>query len=298
MVNGLNKALVAADANRADSLSNCTYQMVNKHKVALGFDKAASQYNNLATIQHEIAEYGLTALELMGIKNAVNLLDIGCGTGTSYERLQGLAQRVTGVDISFNMLRQASISDSNIEKVHFNGINGDAECLPIKSHSIDAIYSSMALQWCQSPELVVTEIHRVLKPKGKALLCILTGDSFNSLQNGWRHIGLPSRINKFHSSHAWVSASEGFNWIVKAYAKRFVSQHNNLFDMLGSIKNIGANTKLMDPPGLRFLNTAHKVSNYMGKREVNGLSRYLKACNAGNELLPLEYHLICLEINK
>lgn len=297
-MNAVNKHLLVADANAETDLSGLTYQQVNKQKVALGFDKAASQYNSLATIQAEIAEYGLRIIEGMDVKNASNLLDIGCGTAISCQRLQCIAQQVTGIDISFNMLRNATIAISGVEKTSFNGINADAEYLPIKSNSIDCIYSSMALQWCQSPAHVLSEVHRVLKPKGKALLCILTGDSFKSLQNGWRHIGLPSRINTFHAPQSWINASEGCNWSVKSHTKGFTSYHNSVLDILSSIKRIGANTKLIGVPSKITLVRPEKQSHYMGKQELMGLSRYLKGGYTKNKLLPLEYHLLFLEINK
>lgn len=297
-MNAVNKAKAVKEVNNEFSISPRSYQLVNKQEVALGFDNAASQYNSLATIQAEIAELGLTTLENMGIKKASNMLDIGCGTASSCGRLLGLAQHVTGVDISFNMLQQASTNKSELETVRFTAINGDAECLPIQSNSMDIVYSSMALQWCQSPEQVLAEVYRVLKPNGSALLCILTGESFDDLQDAWQQIGRPSRINKFHSQQSWINASECFSWSVKTHPREVVSHHKDVLDMLASIKKIGANTKLVDTASNISLVNPDKTNNYMSKQEINALSRYLKARQPYNELLALEYQLILLAINK
>lgn len=271
-------------------LSLHNYPILNKHKVAEGFNNAALHYNEKAKIQHEIADYGLSRLERMSTSMAMNLLDIGCGTALSYKRLCGIAEHVNGLDISLNMLREASVNKHLSPSFRFTGINGDAENLPFQSSSIDTVFSSMALQWCQSPEQVLSEVHRVLKPDGKALLCILSGESFNSLQNAWLHIGLPSRINTFHSTQAWIDASESLNWSLNTHNKRFTSYHKSVIEMLGSIKSIGANTKIN--------NSDSKLNKYISKHEVKALSAYLKESQVNSDLLPLTYHLVFLEINK
>ena len=267
---------------------NCA--LLHKHKVAKGFDSAAIHYNEQAKIQHEIADYGLTRLEKMSAGMAMNMLDIGCGTALSYERLRGIAKHVSGVDISLKMLHQALVNSHFDHSPCFTGINGDAESLPFKSSSFDTIFSSMALQWCESPETALREIHRVLKPKGKALLCILSGESFESLQNGWLHLGMQSRINSFHSTQDWTKASEGLNWSLNMHTRSFTSYHRSVLDMLRSIKNIGADTKISI--------ANNKPNHYMAKQEVKALSAYLKTTEQGSELLPLSYHLVFLALHK
>lgn len=289
-MNLINESL-SLDSHSSDGrIAVHNYPVLNKHKVAEGFDSAALHYNKKAKIQHEIADYGLRRLERMSTSIATNLLDIGCGTALSYKRLRGIAEHVSGLDISLNMLRQASVNRHLKQSPCFTGINGDAENLPFQSSSIDTVFSSMALQWCQSPEQVLGEVYRVLKPDGKALLCILSGESFDSLQNAWLHIGLPSRINTFHSTQAWIEASEGLNCSLNTHTRSFTSYHKSVIEMLGSIKSIGANTKIS--------NTPSKFNHYISKHEVNALSAYLKESQAGNDLLPLTYHLVFLEITK
>jgi len=273
-------------------------QKVNKRKVALGFDKAAWQYNSLATIQDEIAGYGIDILQNMNVNKAENLLDIGCGTARSFTQLNNFAAQILGIDISFNMLQQALLNNTAKKSTSFTVINGDAESLPVHSCSIATVYSSMALQWCQSPKQALAEVYRVLKPSGKALLCILTGESFTELQRGWHHIGLPSRINMFHSSQSWIDAADGFNCQLKTFTKEFVSQHKNVLSMLRSIKQIGANTKILIAPNSETLDKSNKVSHHIGKKELSDLSFYLENQNKVGEAFTLTYHVLFLEISK
>lgn len=289
-MNAVNESLALYGHNGDKALSSHNCALLHKQKVAKGFDSAAIHYNEQAKIQHEIADYGLTRLEKMSKGMALSLLDIGCGTALSYERLRRIAKHVNGLDISLNMLRQALVNRHFDHSPCFTGINGDAENLPFKSSSVDTIFSSMALQWCQSPEQALSEVHRVLKPNGKALLCILSGESFESLQNAWLHLGLPSRINTFHSTRAWTKASEDLNWSLNMHTRSFTSYHRNVIDMLLSIKNIGANTKISI--------ANNELNHYMGKAEVKALSAHLKKDQMGSEFLPLSYHLVFLELNK
>ena len=285
-----NESLSQKNSHNNKCLSLHNYALLNKYKVAKGFDIAASRYDKKAKIQSEIADYGLTRLEKMSAVMAKNLLDIGCGTASSYERLRGIAEHVSGLDISLNMVRQAWVNRLADQSPCFTGINGDAENLPFQKSSIDTVFSSMALQWCQSPKQVLGEVYRVLKPDGKAVLSIMSGESFDNLQKAWQYLGLPSRINTFHSIQTWIEASEGLNWSQDFHETSFTSYHKSVFDMFGSIKSIGANTKINE--------TANNLNHYISKQEVNALSAYLKASHPNTELFPLTYQLIFIEINK
>jgi malonyl-CoA O-methyltransferase len=274
-------------------LGDC--QLVDKHKVACGFDKAASGYNNLAKMQQEIADYGLSMLANMNISHAQCIVDIGCGTASSLEKLastnrqQNMTQQIIGLDISMNMLRQANENASRHQQTKFTAINGDAERLPIQSSSVDVVYSSMAMQWCDSPHAVLNEISRVLQARGKALLCILTGESFSDLHKAWQHIGLPSRVNQFHHKQLWLDAAHNVKAKVEHSTKQFTSYHESIIDMLSSIKRIGANTRIAE---------SAKASHYISKQEVKDLTRYMKQREDNQHLFPLRYQLLFLEIKK
>jgi malonyl-CoA O-methyltransferase len=291
---------------------------VNKHKVANGFDKAATRYTSLAVVQSEIAGYGLANLERLiardrlthdncnksAVASILNtntqsnseplkaqgdinyLLDIGCGPASASKRQAKLAKHVIGLDISFTMLQQANLGNAaNIEQ--FSATNSDAESLPFQSNSIDIVYSSMALQWCSSPQKVLREVQRVLKPKGRALLCILTGESFNDLHQAWRSLMLPSRINQFHAKQSWLDACASLNGKCISTSKQFISEHESVIDMLSSIKRIGANTRIEHDNGAK---------RYISKQEILGLNRYFKQIYKSRASLPLCYEVVFLEI--
>jgi malonyl-CoA O-methyltransferase len=286
--NALLKSVLQSSQHRAaGSLILTERQIVNKLKVADGFDKAASRYNSLAKVQQEIADYGLSRLEQMSVNSAQCLLDIGCGTASSFSRLVNIADHVVGLDISLNMLCQATQDADQQNRVGFTAINADAEALPIQSSSIDVVYSSMALQWCESPKLALNEVKRILTPNGKALLCILTGESFNHLQSAWQHIRLPCRINQFHSKQVWLNAAKHLQNDFTYCIKHFTSHHVTIMDMLHSIKRIGANTRIAD---------SSKASNYISRQEIAALTEHMILQLGTQQTFPLCYQLLFLEI--
>lgn len=287
MTDDNNAVLLAEETPFSPSLN--PLHIVNKQGVAAGFDKAARAYNIQATIQHEIAAFGLQKLHELALPFAHNLLDIGCGTANSLATLGTMARQVIGVDISLEMLHQANQRCRSLSATRFIPSNGDAESLPIRSGCIDVVYSSMALQWCQSPQLALGEIHRVLKPNGTALLCILTGDSFGELQEGWRELGLPSRVNQFYKAQTWVDASRSQGLHSSYCTAGFTTWHHSIIGMLQSIKKIGANTKI---------NESAKTKYYITKQEIRGLSHYLRKKQSQQSLLPLHYDMLFLTLTK
>ena len=101
-------------------------------------------------------------LTLMG--NVENLLDVGTGTGEVLIKAKSSRLRV-GVDISLGMLKKAK---SKCKECHF--ILGDAENLPFKDASFDAVCLSLVYRHLIEREGFLKEAQRVLKVGGKIAL--------------------------------------------------------------------------------------------------------------------------------
>ncbi len=88
------------------------------------------------------------------------ILDVGTGTGFLASILVELGHKVTGLDLSERMLRVAIEKAGNAEFVL-----GDAENLPFKDDSFDAVICRHLLWTLPNPELVVSEWVRVAREK-------------------------------------------------------------------------------------------------------------------------------------
>jgi SAM-dependent methyltransferase len=103
---------------------------------------------------------------LRGVK-AVSLLDVGCGGGTnclSVAKATG-ATDLHGVDISGAAVRQAN--NSGVWAVR---CNIDEEGLPFGDGRFDMVMATEVLEHVYDPDHLASEVFRVLKKDGKALI--------------------------------------------------------------------------------------------------------------------------------
>lgn len=99
------------------------------------------------------------------------ILDIGCGTGDLARELAVRGYRVTGADISAEMLGRARAAAGPGD---FNWVQLDPRWreLPFGPGTFDAVVASSVLEYVYEPGIVLSECARVLTPGGIALLTV------------------------------------------------------------------------------------------------------------------------------
>jgi ubiquinone/menaquinone biosynthesis C-methylase UbiE len=112
------------------------------------------------------------------------ILDVGTGTGFLALILSELGHEVTGVDLSPRMLeiaRKKALESG--QRIDFK--LGDAETLPFKNNSFDAVICRHLLWTLPNPTVAVSEWRRVVKKGGKVV--VIDGCWFDrSLRSGIR----------------------------------------------------------------------------------------------------------------
>jgi malonyl-CoA O-methyltransferase len=273
----------------------------DKTQFAKRFGDAAAAYDEHALVQAQVVE---ALIDWVGLSSlyADTALDIGCGTcdisrhyfGQACTSPKANAQNSQGpiwlnLDIAIGMLKtarlqqSACITDSQHNKAKQHYLCGDAEALPLADESMDLLCSSMALQWCDNVDLVLAEMYRVLKPKGRACLALMVAPSFSVLNDAWASIGMASRVNTFNHAPQWLLAASGFDWQVRSEQRCFYTEHVGLMQMLKSIKGVGANIR------------THKQSKAsFSKSELAKLNGYF----AEQPMLYLDYEVLFIELTK
>jgi ubiquinone/menaquinone biosynthesis C-methylase UbiE len=93
------------------------------------------------------------------------VLDVGCGTGVVAITAARRGARVTGLDLTPELLDRAR-ENARIARVEVDWHQGDAEQLPFQDRTYDAVLSQFGHMFAPRPEVAVAEMLRVLKPGG------------------------------------------------------------------------------------------------------------------------------------
>lgn len=118
----------------------------------------------------QFALYAADALTLASINGSDRIVDVAAGPGSLSIQASLLAREVCALDFSRNMLeelraRMVSAGRSNIEVRE-----GDGQALPYDEASFDAAFSMFGLIFFPDRARGFGELHRVLRPGGRAVV--------------------------------------------------------------------------------------------------------------------------------
>lgn len=109
---------------------------------------------------------------------SVDVLDVGCGTGSLSLLLAQAGHRVIGVDLAPRMVSQA---DRKLEAVGLPGrfLVGDAASPPVRGEAFDVVLSRHLVWTLPDPEAALREWVKRLRPGGRLIL----------VEGRWREAG-------------------------------------------------------------------------------------------------------------
>lgn len=108
-------------------------------------------------------------VEQAAITAGERVLDIACGTGNAALRAAAAGGDVTGVDLAERLVRVAKTRASALG-VRARFLRGDAQALPVDDASVDLALSIFGLIFAPDQERTASELVRVLRPGGRALV--------------------------------------------------------------------------------------------------------------------------------
>lgn len=234
--------------------------MFDKNVIKVDFSKAAAKYDQYAKLQEEIRK-AATILAIDYFPKKTMVLDIGCGTAEF--ALENKNWNVIGVDISYGMCVVASAKKTTV-------INADAIALPLKDDSVDAVFSSLSLQWAEDPEMVIKEILRVLKPNGTAVITTFVRGTLSELEEAFKAVDSTPHISKFIEPAQLLLRIAHIGGLVLEVDddQTYMQHYDDVKSLMRSIKNIGASNKvvgrrkgLTTPTQLKKLEQNYKMEN-------------------------------------
>jgi demethylmenaquinone methyltransferase/2-methoxy-6-polyprenyl-1,4-benzoquinol methylase/phosphoethanolamine N-methyltransferase len=129
------------------------------------------------------AKFRRAALDLVDIKPGMNILDVGCGTGSltiAAKRKQGVGGKVVGVDPSSNMINLARGKAKEAGVMIYFQV-GVIEKLDFPDNQFDLVLSSLMMHHLpdELKSSGLEEVWRVLKPEGRLLIIELDPSAFS-----------------------------------------------------------------------------------------------------------------------
>lgn len=168
--------------------------------IRASFDRASSHYDEAAVLQVRVNAELMDRLELFKFQPQV-VVDLGSGTGQGAEELKRRYRRslVVAMDMAPGMLREAQRRQRLFRR--FERVCGDAMRLPFADSSVDVVFSSLMLQWCDPLDVAFAEVRRVLKPEGFFAFSTFGPDTLKELRAAWADADGYNHVNQFVDMH-------------------------------------------------------------------------------------------------
>ncbi|MBB3047791.1 malonyl-CoA O-methyltransferase [Litorivivens lipolytica] len=270
---------VIAFCQRHKGEAEVAQHYLDKQKVAASFSRAAESYDGVADLQRRVADYLADKLNA----NSASALDLGTGTGYSLPALNAQSDTVIAMDLAEGMLAYAREQKSRPADAW---LCGDAEDLPLADDSVNTIFSSLAVQWCENIAAVFAEAYRVLKPGGTFLLSTLGPDTLFELREAGKAADNATHVNRFLPREVLERGIERSGLTLQVWQQTTeVLEYQTLRELMNELKSLGA----------------HNVNSDRGMMGKQAMKRFIAAYEdfrQPNGKLPASYQVWYLALQK
>lgn len=231
--------------------------MFDVSAVKQDFGAAASDYDAHAHLQRDVRA-ALLGMISGHWPQGSHILDLGCGTGVLAQESRNFGWQITGLDIAYGMCLAAHERQEVV--------TANAKELPFADNSFDGIFSSLMLQWSDTPEQVFSEIARVLKPGGTCVLSTLAEGTLDELGYAFRQVDSAAHVSGFlKTPDLYVMAGKTGLGMKFCEEQTHIQHYPDLMSLMKSLKIIGAGNKhqrrrrgLMTPRQLAQVETIYR----------------------------------------
>ncbi len=213
---------------------------LDRPSIRASFDRASSRYDTAAALQSRVSDELVERLEFFKFQPNV-IVDLGAGTGRATEALRSRYRRalVVALDMAPGMLREAQRRQRLFRR--FERVCADAMRLPFADSSVDIVFSSLMLQWCDPLDVVFAEVRRVLKPEGFFAFSTFGPDTLKELRAAWAQADGYNHVNQFVDMHDIGEALVRAGLVEPVLdVDRIQLTYPNALALMGELKTIGA----------------------------------------------------------
>lgn len=131
---------------------------------------AVQYYNAVDGRRYRLEPYVLPLIRSLESAGKT-VLEVGCGLGTDSREFARQGANTVAIDLSIS---NALLSKTGLTTYGLQGetMNADAENLPLRDESFDIVYSWGVLHHTPDTQRAINELHRVLRPKGRAIVML------------------------------------------------------------------------------------------------------------------------------
>ncbi|MDP2870176.1 methyltransferase domain-containing protein [Methyloversatilis sp.] len=201
--------------------------------VRRSFSRAADRYAASAGLQRQVSD---RLLDMLPSTAARRVLDLGCGTGFASAGLRGRYPDALLLSADFApamLCAHAPMADNP-------RVCADAHALPLCEGSVDLIFSSLMLQWCDLSRSL-PECRRVLRPGAPMCFATVLDGTLREIDLAFAAVDRHRHTLPFLDQAALVAALGTAGLVVDHVERsRQVEYFNDARSLLQSNRDIGA----------------------------------------------------------
>ncbi len=134
-------------------------------------NKALWEKGDFTRIAQSMRESGEALVTTLGITDGLEVLDLGCGDGTTAVPAAKLGANVLGVDIASNLVAAGNARAQSLGLTNCRFQEGDASGLSqLEDDSFDLVISIFGAMFAPKPFDVAKELVRVTRPGGRIVM--------------------------------------------------------------------------------------------------------------------------------
>jgi malonyl-CoA O-methyltransferase len=173
------------------------------------FERAASTYGEVAVLAREVERRMAGRLDYVR-HDPQWVLDAGCGPGEGLVLLRERypKARLIGMDIAQAMTRSARQARTIVGRARdlFSGAACHHVCaefahLPLAPASVAMVWSNLALAWVADPLPALSELARVLEPRGLLMFSTYGPDTLKELRSAFARVDGYMHVHRFIDMH-------------------------------------------------------------------------------------------------